>query len=65
MNHLESNRKLAEEAIAMMEKGRPTPVRQRHLFIDGLCEDWHDTFVHFGEPPILRRPQNQETNPAQ
>ncbi|MEM6884165.1 MAG: hypothetical protein AAF571_03980 [Verrucomicrobiota bacterium] len=39
---------LAQEAIAMMENGRPTPMRQKRLLIEGLTRDFTATYIHFG-----------------
>lgn len=39
---------LAHEAIAMMENGRPTPIRQKRRLIEGLARDFTATYIHFG-----------------
>ncbi|MEM1158850.1 MAG: hypothetical protein AAGH72_11415 [Verrucomicrobiota bacterium] len=39
---------LAQEAIAMMENGRPTPVHHKRRLIEGLTRDFTATYIHFG-----------------
>lgn len=50
---------LAQEAIAMMENGRPTPMRQKRRLIDGLIRDFTATYIHFGN-----NTQNHNLNPG-
>lgn len=49
---------LAQEAIAMMENGRPTSMRQKRQLIEGLTRDFTATYIHFGNTT-----QSHELNP--
>jgi len=56
MNHLQQAprpfRHDSEEALAMLENGRPMPGRRKHVLISALIHDWTEQFSHFGPGTI-------------